>query len=166
MRKFKAFGLGYEIELDHDQKIVIEEIDFFPQYNGNTVSDVYNIIEMDPWDESIFDIYENEIYGDELDLISSDLTGMSYKGKQDILKQIESGETDQEDASLGYAFDIIWEMNTEDEDFQKGYLDFLKSIKDLCKSSQSKEIVEEILENAKDPFHDNVVVIVYKISRK
>ena len=38
MNKFTTFGIQYDIELDKNQQIIIEELTYFPQYNGCIVS--------------------------------------------------------------------------------------------------------------------------------
>ncbi len=175
MKKFTTFGAHFMIELDEDQQIKIEKISYFPQYKGYTVQDLYDFFEMDPWNEEIFDIYENEIGGEVLDLIRNDLKDLSYTSKQQFLEsdeelklEYENGEVDESVISDGTAFDLIWESQTEDSEWQEKYIQFLaNTIEENSKASKKiKNTLQEILENAKQPLRDSVVMIIYRISAK
>lgn len=175
MKKITTFGLQYAIELEDNQQITIEDITYFPQYKGHTVEDVYAFLEMDPWNEDIFEVYENEISGDELDLMYPDFQELSYRGKaaqlerdEDLKREYELGLIDDSEISEGSAFDFIWECQSEDEEWQEKYLQFLEtSIKENTSASKKiKKVLAELLENAKNPMRDNIVLIVYRIGLK
>ena len=172
MNKFTTFGLQYIIDIDEDQHIIIEDVTYFPQYKGYTVKDIYDFLEMDPWNEEIEEIYENEITGDELELINKDLEELSYKGKQDLLskdedlkREYESGEISEEEISTGLAFDLIWESQSEDDEWKEKYVSFLKETIDSTPkmSKANKRKFSELLYNAQEMMRDNVVVLVYRV---
>jgi len=172
MNKFTTFGLQYIIDIDEDQQIIIEDVTYFPQYKGYTVKDIYDFLEMDPWNEAIEEIYENEITGDELELINKDLEELSYKGKQDLLskdeelkREYESGEISEEEISAGLAFDLIWECQSEDDEWKEKYVSFLKeTIDSMPKMSKgNKRKFSELLNNAQEMMRDNLVVLVYRV---
>ena len=172
MNKFITFGLQYIIDIDKDQQIIIEDVTYFPQYKGYTVKDIYDFIEMDPWNEEIDDIYENEITGDELDLINKDLEELSYKGKKDLLskdedlkREYESGEISEEEISTGLAFDLIWECQSEDNEWKEKYVSFLKETIDSTPkiSKGNKRKFSELLNNAQEMMRDNLVLLVYSV---
>ena len=173
MNKITTFGLQYIIDIDEDQHIIIEDVTYFPQYKGYTVKDIYDFLEMDPWNEEIDDFYENEITGDELDLINKDLEELSYKGKKDLLskdedlkREYESGEISEEEISTGLAFDLIWECQSEDDEWKEKYVSFLKETIDSTPkmSKGNKRKFSELLNNAKEMMRDNVVVLVYRVN--
>jgi hypothetical protein len=173
MKNFKPFGLDYEIELNENQVVKIEEVTFFRQYNGVTVADVYNFLDMDPNDDALMDLFENEISGDELDLIYDDLKDLSYKGKRimldnddDIRFDYENKLVDESDVSEGFAFDFIFEMQSEDDEFRERYLNFLTKLLEEQNNLSSKvsDCLTEIVKNVKDPLNDRIVVIIYKVS--
>jgi hypothetical protein len=172
MNKFTTFGIQYDIELDKNQQIIIEELTYFPQYNGSIVKDIYDFIDMDPWNEEIVDCFENEIGGDELDLIYKDLEELSYKGKQDLLnkdedlkREYESGEIGEEEVSEGFAFDLVWECQSEDDEWKEKYVSFLKETIDSTPkiSKGNKRKFSELLNNAQEMMRDNLVVLVYRV---
>jgi hypothetical protein len=171
MNKFKTFGIQYTIHLDKNQQITIEELTYFPQYKGCVV-DIFDFIDMDPWNEEIVDCFENEIGGDELDLIYKDLEELSYKGKQDLLskdedlkREYESGEIGEEEISEGFAFDLIWECQSEDDEWKEQYVSFLKETIDSNPniSNDNKRKFNDLLSNAQSPLNDNIVVLVYRV---
>ncbi len=171
MNKFKTFGIQYTIDLDKNQQITIEELTYFPQYKGCVV-DIYDFIDMDPWNEEIVDCFENVIGGDELDLIYKDLEELSYKGKQDLLskdedlkREYESGEIGEEEISEGFAFDLIWECQSEDDEWKEQYVSFLKQTMDSTPniSKDNKRKFNDLLSNAQSPLNDNIVVLVYRV---
>ncbi|MFY7668479.1 MAG: hypothetical protein ACOVQG_07030 [Crocinitomicaceae bacterium] len=172
MNKFITFGLQYIIDIDKDQQIIIEDVTYFPQYKGYTVKDIYDFLEMDPWNEEIDDIYESEITGDELDLINKDLEELSYKGKKDLLskdedlkREYESGQITEEEISTGLAFDLIWECQSEDDEWKEKYVSFLKETIDSTPnmSRNNKRKFTELLNNAHEMMCDNLVVLVYRV---
>ena len=172
MNKFTTFGIQYDIELDKNQQIIIEELTYFPQYNGCIVKDIYDFIDMDPWNEELFDLFEKEIGGDELDLMYKDLEELSYKGKRDLLskdedlkREYESGEIGEAEISEGFAFDLIWECQSENDEWKEKYVSFLRETIDSTPklSKGNKRIFSELLNNAHEMKRDNLVVLVYRV---
>lgn len=172
MNKFTTFGIHYDIELDKNQQIIIEELTYFPQYNGVVVKEIYDFIDMDPWNEEIFDLFDKEIGGDELDLMYTDLEELSYKGKQDLLskdeglnREYEIGEIGESEISEGFAFDLIWECQSENDEWKEKYLSFLKETIDSTPkmSKSNKRKFNELLNNAQEIMQDNLVVLVYRV---
>jgi hypothetical protein len=172
MNKFTTFGIQYDIELDKNQQIIIEELTYFPQYNGFIVKDIYDFIDMDPWNEELFDLFENEIGGDELDLLYKDLEDLSYKSKQsflskdeDLKREYENGEIGEAEISEGFAYDLIWECQSEDDEWKEKYVSFLKetisSNPNISKVNKRK--FSELLNNAQEVTRDNLVVLVYRV---
>lgn len=172
MNKFTTFGIQYDIELDKNQEIIIEELTYFPQYNGCVVKDIYDFIDTDPWNEELFDLFENEIGGDELDLLYKDLEELSYKGKQDFLskdedlkREYENGEISESEISAGFAYDLIWESQSEDVEWKEKYVSFLTETIDSTSkmSKNNKRKFSELLNNAQETMRDNLVVLVYRV---
>lgn len=172
MNKFKTFGIQYDIELDKNQQIIIEELTYFPQYNGCIVKDIYDFIDMDPWNDELVDLFENEIGGDELDLLYKDLEELSYKSKQSLLskdedlkREYENGEIEEAEISEGFAYDLIWECQSEDNEWKEKYVSFLKETIDSTPkiSSKNRRKLTELLNNTQEMMCDNLVVLVYRV---
>lgn len=175
MNNFFLRGIYTDVKLTDKQTISLDTITFFPQYDGHCAEDVYNFIDMDPWNEDIFDVYSDDIGGDVLDLITEDFIALSYTGidslkekDPDLYSDYEKGIADEADILEGYAFDIIWECSTEDEEWRQEYIQYLEKLTSQFEatSNENKIVLQDLINNAKEPFKDNIVVAVYKIGVK
>jgi hypothetical protein len=138
----------------NDYELDIEELTYFPQYNGCIVKDIYDFIDMDPWNEELFDLFEKEIGGDELDLMYKDLEELSYKGKQDLLskdedlkREYESGEIGEAEISEGFAYDLIWECQSENDEWKEK---ISQSLIGKTRTKEWKDKQSEILKGNKN----------------
>lgn len=127
---------------------------------------------MDPMNEDLIDMFENEVSGDELDLMYEDFKELSYRGKEallakdkDLRKDYEDGEIPESELLEGLAFDLIYEMHSENDEFKNRYLEFLSIVQqnELAVSEANKAVLNEIIQNVNGNGKDLIVVIVYRI---
>ena len=155
----KLFGSDDKIEIGNFN-LKLYDIGYFEQYNLYTVGDVYKILGHDPCQDDsngpIFSIWDDEITGDELDLVYQDFQLHNSKFfNEGYLKEVIKEEGEDADT---HGWDIVFEMQSDDQEFQEEYINYLESIKKYIVNDEVMEKWKEVIDNAKEPRRDNIVI--------